>query len=45
MKFESLTTFYDESMNLLAKISFDKDLLLFGDVNFNHKPELIDKLP
>ena len=45
MKFESLTTFYDESMNLIAIISFDKELLLFGDVDINDKPELIDQLP
>jgi len=32
-------------MNLLAKISFDKELLLSGDADFNDKPELIDQLP
>ena len=45
MKFESLRTYYDKSMNLIAKISFDKEILLFGDEDINEKPELFNLLP
>ena len=45
MKFESLRTYYDKSMNLIAKISFDKEILLFGEESIDDKPALFDQLP
>ena len=45
MKFKSLDTFYDKSMNLLAKISFDKELLLFQEEDINQKPHLSNQIP
>jgi len=32
-------------MNLIAKISFDKEIMLFGEENIDNKPELFDQLP